>query len=180
MVVKVIGTFQRGANCYNQYMNTLDLKSNAGFTGSYIIRKWCSITGKLLWESPVITNKVVASTGYGLNIIIQQLGNVTIYPIAIDSAKIGTGTSTPVDGDTDLQTPTVTTGTGWIVADRTINNKSVTISFFIASGDLPNNTYKEFGIFCSSRLFARSLITPNFIKGSNQNVTVDYTITGTN
>lgn len=153
------------------------LSSNLKIAGSYVIRTWCSITGKLLWESPVIKNAVVLSSGYGLDILTRQLGGDTTYSIEIDSASIGTGSPTISDATTDLATPVLE---DIIVADTSYPTAGQVLkSFFIPDADLPNGTYTEFGLKCNGRLFAISLITPNFSKGSNQNTTVDYTITAT-
>lgn len=142
--------------------------------GSYIIRTFDATTGELKRQSPRIENLIVASTGRGLDIITRQLGGDTTYQIEVDTAKIGTGTNTPTIADTDLQTA-VLSGIAVASADFT-DVGQVTLSFFIPDGDLANGTYTEFGIFCNGRLFARSLISPGYSKGSNENTTVDYSI----
>lgn len=151
------------------------MKINSGlqFKGSYVLKRWCSLTGKLLEEIKV-NNLIVLGSGTGADIVTRQLGNDTTYPIPIDSASIGTGTTSPSSSDTDLATP-VLTGIDVALYDISIPG-TVILSFFISDADLANGTYKEFGIFCGARLFARSLITPNVTKGTNQNLSVDYTI----
>lgn len=153
----------------------MDLKSNASFKGEYIIRKWCSKTGKLLWESPLIQNKIVSGVGFGRNLVIRLLGRDNTYVLGIDSAKIGTGNLTPSDADSDLQTAVAATIT--FAGTSYPTNDSVRFDLFIADANLPNGTYKEFGLFSNLRLFARSLITPNYSKSSNQDTTISYTIT---
>jgi hypothetical protein len=159
------------------------ISNEGGLSGSYVIKTWdankvkCfadTLKNKPLSVSKVIKNKIVLGTGYGRNIIIRQLGNDTTYAIPIDSAAIGTGTNTPASSDTGLQTPVLSS---IAVADRTVGTDNVVISFFITDAQLANGTYTEFGIFCNLRLFARSLITPVYTKATNENVTVDYTIT---
>lgn len=150
------------------------MKDPLKIKGSYVIKKWCSITGKLLWQSKPIENLVVNGTGYGRNIIVNQLAGVTTYPIAINSASIGTGTNVPADSDTGLQTSVLS---GILVSDTVISSNMLTLTFYITDAQLANGTYREFGVFCTGRLFARSLITPVFTKGSNQNISVDYTFT---
>lgn len=154
----------------------MELKSSAEIKGSYRIRTWDKDTGKLIWDSGEIKNLIVNSLGYGLDIFTRQLGGDTTYAIEIDSAKIGTGTTAPTSADTDLETAVLS---GITVASTSFSVGSVTISFFIPDANLANGTYNEFGIFANGRLFARSIITPAFVKGSNQNTTVDYTITVT-
>ncbi len=157
----------------------MKLNSSVNLKGSFVIKTWCSLTGKLLWESKTIENLVVSGAGgYGRNLIIRSLVGDTTYPIEIDGAKIGTGTNTPADADTDLQTPTTLTGITIIpIANTVVSNDSVVISLYVTNTQLPNGVYTEFGLFSNLRLFSRALISPTFTKGSNQNTTVDYTIT---
>lgn len=163
-------------------MNKLSLKSSAFLEGTMVIRTWCSKTGKLLWESKPMKNRVVSSSGgYGRNLIMRQLANDPSYTLPVIGAKIGTGTNTPIDADTDLQTPTTLTGISIIpVGSTVISNDSVVFSFYVTDAQLPNGTYKEFGMYCNTtaapRILTRALITPNFTKGSNQNTSVDYTL----
>ena len=157
---------------------SLGLKSLMHFEGSYVIKVWDKTTGDLIKEYAPIKNLVVSSpSGYGINLIMRSLGNDSTYPLPITSASIGTGTTAPTLADTDLQTAVLT---GIVVADRVVLDNAVIISFFINDGELANGTYKEFGIYSNGRLFARSLIDPVFVKGSNQNVSVDYTIASVN
>lgn len=162
----------------------LKIKQAFKAQGSYVIKTWDAdkvksyqdtLKAQPLFTSKEIKNLIVTGTGYGVDILTRALGGDTTYQVEIDSAKIGTGTNTPAASDTDLQTAVLS---GIAVASVSYpGNGQVIISFFIPNADLANNTYTEFGIFANSRLFARSLITPNFTKGSNQNTTVDYTIT---
>lgn len=152
----------------------MELKSGSILEGSYVIKKWDAITGKLLEVSAPIKNKVVLGTGYGRDIILRQLKGDTTYQIEIDSAAIGTGSTAPTDADTGLEASSLS---GIVVADSVLGSGYITLSFFITDAQLANGTYNEFGIFCNSRLFARSLILPALTKASNINISVDYTIT---
>lgn len=171
-----LGVLPPGRDIINS-MKKLLLKSKSSVLGSFVIKTWDSKTGKLLWQSKPIKNKVVSSSGYGRNIVIRNLVGDDTYQIEIDGAIIGTGTTAPADSDTGLVTPTTLTTISVIpVASYLISNDTVIISFFVTDADLPNGTYKEFGMKCGSQLFSRALITPNFTKGSNQNTSIDYTI----
>lgn len=153
---------------------SIELKSKGGLKGSYVIRTFCSDTGKLLWESNPIENLIVSgSGGYGRNLVIRQLAGDATYQLEVDSASIGTGTNTPTDADTGLQTPVLASIP---IADVIVSNDSVLFRIFITNAQLANGTYNEFGLFSNLRLFARSIISPAFVKGSNQNTSVDYTI----
>lgn len=141
--------------------------------GSYVLRSYDSVTKKLIEEIKVENLIVSSNSGYGRNLIMRQLGNDPTYPIAIDSAKIGTGTATPADTDTDLQTPAVATIE---MTSYEVTNDRLVISMFITDANLPNGIYTEFGLFCNGRLFARSLIIPTYNKISNRETSIEYTI----
>jgi hypothetical protein len=153
----------------------MKLKDKHSIKGSYVIKVYDSITNELIKEYPRVENLVVSgSGGYGRNLIVRKLAGDDTYPIEIDSAQIGTGATAPSNSDIALVTPVLT---GIQVANVAMSNNLVIITFFMTNALLANGTYKEFGLFCNGRMFARSLITPNLVKGSNQNVVVDYTIT---
>lgn len=133
------------------------LKNKLGIAGSYVIKKHCSLTGKLLWQSDPIENLVVSSSGYGRNLLVRQMSGDTTYPIVINSCKIGTGTNTPADSDTDLQTSVLSVSSP---ITYEVNNNQLILTFFIPTANLADGTYREFGLFMTSRLFARSLISP--------------------
>ena len=160
----------------------LKLKNGAYLEGRYRIKTWDAEKVKCYADtkkhaplsiSEEILNKIMLSANYGLDVISRQLGGDDTYPMEIDSASIGTGTTAPAASDTALETPTLS---GIVVADVAYGIGEVTLTFFITDAQLANGTYTEFGIFQNLRLFARSLILPVFTKASNQNVTVDYTI----
>lgn len=146
-------------------------------TGKYRFIKTDSETGRVLSVSPWIKNLVVNNTNNGIQIIANRLAGVLTYDLTITRAKIGTGTTPPVDADTDLQTPTFTKNSVALVSQ--VNNV-VTFSFFITTAELANGTYNEFGIFTATQMFARSIISPAYIKGTNQDTTIEYEVTVSN
>lgn len=165
--------------------NTLQLtnqsqKENNGFriSGMYRITTTDSLTKEVLYTSPWIKNKIMLGTDTGVNLLLQRLGNILTYDCIITTAEIGTGTTAPTSADTNLQTPVVT---GIAPAGpANYSSGSIILSFFIPSGSLANGTYNEFGLRCGTQLFARSIISPAYTKGTNQDTTVEYTISGTN
>ena len=150
-----------------------NLGNKAHAIGRYRFITTDSVTGEVKRISDWHKNKVVNGTGTGINIIARLLANDSTYPLAITKAKIGTGTNAPADGDTDLQTPTFTKNS---VALQEVSGGSVTISFFLTTAELSNGTYTEFGIFSGTQLFARSIITPSYVQGTNEDTTVEYQI----
>lgn len=153
------------------------MKSNFNFKGKYRIITTDSKTGKVIKTSPWIENLIMLGTNTGVNLLLGRLANVLTYDVIITSAEIGTGTTTPANSDTALVTPVLT---GITVATSVVSSGSILLTFFIPSGSLANGTYKEFLLRCGTQAFARSLITPNYTKGTNQDTTIEYTITGAN
>jgi len=150
------------------------VKSKAQMSGRFRIITRDSNTGEIKRTSDWIKNLVVKSSSTGVGIIARLLGNDSTYPLAITKAKIGTGTTAPTDADTDLQTSVFTKNS---VADQVISVNVVTLSFFITTSELANGTYTEFGIFCGNQLFARAIISPSYVKGTNEDTTIEYEIT---
>ena len=132
---------------------------------------------KPLRISETVSNLIMLGTNTGLNIVLQQLGGETAYPIAIDSASIGTGATAPTDADTDLIAAVVE---DIPKATTTITTSTLVIEFFITNDELTDGDYKEFGLFCGTQIFARSIITPTYTKASNEDTLVEYQINATN
>lgn len=153
----------------------IPLKDTGKLKGSYVIKVTDSRTGEPLRTIGPVDNLIVNSLGRGYDTIVRQLGGDVTYPIEIDSASIGSGSTAPTASDTDLET-SVLTGVQ-VASTEYPANGQVIISFFMTDSELANGTYREFGIFATGRLFARSLISPVLTKASNQNITVEYTLT---
>ena len=137
----------------------LSILDNINMQGELVIRTYNSKTGKLLRKSKAMKNLIVSSNTYGKNIIARQLIGDTTYPLEIDSAKIGTGTTTPALSDTDLQTAVLS---GILVADASVANNIATIDFFMTDSELTNGTYTEFGMFMNSRILTRILFASSY------------------
>lgn len=152
---------------------------NGGFkiTGKYQIIKTNSKTGEVISKSDWIKNLIMLDTDKGVNLFIRRLANDLTYDCILTSAEIGTGNTAPTSTDANLATPVLT---GIAIADQNLSTGSVLFSFFIPDGSLANGTYKEFGLRCGTKMFARSLIDPVYVKGSNEDTTIEYTITGNN
>lgn len=153
------------------------MKSNFQLKGKYRIITTDSNSGEVLKTSDWIDNLIMFGADTGVQLLLRRLANDTTYDTIITSAEIGTGTTAPTNADTNLQTPSVT---GIIVASNSVSTGSILLSFFIPSGSLSNGTYNEFGLRCGTKLFARSIITPAYTKGTNQDTTIEYTIYGLN
>lgn len=131
--------------------------------------------GKKVRETAWMTNKIVSSSGYGRNLILRELSGDNTYGIEIDSADIGTGSTAPVDGNTALETPTVT-GVDIANAVLTAHNE-LTLSIFMSDTTLANGTYTEFGLKIGTQLFSRIIISPSYSKSSGEDSVFTYVIT---
>lgn len=151
-----------------------NLSSTFGISGELVITKFRD--GRVVSVSEPMKNKVVSSSGYGRNIIARLLANDSTYGLYVNSASIGTGTNSPADGDTNLQTPVLT---GITITNASVANNVLTIDVFVASGTLANGTYSEFGLFVDStnRLFSRVLISPSYTKATGEDTLFTYTLT---
>ena len=97
---------------------------------------------------------------------------------------VGTGTASPVDADTTLQTES---GTCARVQDATpaINTattgqRAVTVSSLFSGSTCEAQAFAETGLFdasSSGNMLARSLISPAITLGVGDTLTIDYTVT---
>lgn len=119
-------------------------------------------------------NKVVMSSGYGRNLIARRLAGDATYAIAIDSAGLGSSSTAAADAQTDLITPVVT---GIPLTNITAVDDVVTVDVFVADANLPNGTYREFGLFIDGRLFARVVVSPDYTKAAGEDTLFTYELT---
>ena len=103
----------------------------------------------------------------GKKIMMDRTFNSSPTRSAVNQFKVGTGTSTPVVGDTDLQTPVSIDGdnfknlvTGYPTLDLT--NMQVTFRALLLSTEANSNALTEFGLVNSDGtplLFSRATHT---------------------
>lgn len=155
--------------------NNFNLNAKSGVTGKYRFLTYRAGTKELLRTSEWIENLVMKGSNTGVNLVAQRLIGLKDYDLEITEAKIGDDDTAPTDADTDLLN-TITSGI--LRANQLINNDNeATILFFISSDELPDGDYKEFGLFCDSQLFARSIISPTYSKAASEDTVVEYVIT---
>jgi hypothetical protein len=144
--------------------------------GKYRYKVIDSLTGEIKRQSGEIENLIVLNDANGLYLLFSHLLGITTNSLEITSASIGTGDTAAAIADTDLETP--------VLEDIPVALKSrndddeIEFTFFINSSDLANGDYKEFGVKCGTKLWARSIITPTFTKSDNEDFQVEYTFTG--
>jgi hypothetical protein len=172
-----------------KFMNTQDQKINYEKIGDARLAtlgylrfvKYHAGTDIIKEVGPWFPNMVVANNNSGLHLIALSLIGSSPYDLNIRYAKIGTSTTPVTEGDTGLITPTTLTGiTAILRANQTASFKQSVLTFYVTDQQLPNGTYNEFGIFVGPitdlRLFARSIITPAYTKGSLEDTSIEYTL----
>lgn len=142
--------------------------------GELTIKVFDSKTGELKRTIGPCPNKVVSSAGYGRNLILRWMAGDATYPIVINSAAVGSGSTAPADGDTGLQT-SVHSGLG--ITNFGVSNNILTVDVFVPDASLTNVTYREFGLFATNRLISRLLISPVYTKVSGEDTLFSYTLT---
>lgn len=156
----------------------MQIKDDFKIKGKFRFKVYKAGTKELLRVTDWTENLIVLNENRGLNIFLKNLcGNFT-YNLEITKAKMGDDDTPPTSNDTDLGNVVVD---NILIAKRTETAvNEVTFEFFISDAEMPEQTYKEFGIFCGDQLFARALISPTFTKHTGEDVTAEYIITASN
>jgi hypothetical protein len=158
-------------------------EKNTGIKGRFKITKTNSITGEVIEETPYYENIVVFSADKGLDLILDRLNGTNTYSLNITYLDIGTSSTAVAEGNTSLVAGVARTakGSGIIVS------KTLSLSFFFASGDLANGAYWEIGTFVdgtatlgTGQLFSRALFGSVYNKGTNEDTTINYQFTLSN
>jgi hypothetical protein len=147
------------------------MQSNITAKGRYRFITYKKGTKEVLRVSPWINNLVTLANNHGLNLIARHLVGDDSFPLEITQAKIGTGTTPPTIADTDLETPVLS---NIIVALSSFTGGVADFEFFMPDGELPDNEYTEFGIFCGDQMFARSIINPSYTKTTGEDTSCQY------
>lgn len=115
----------------------------------------------------------------GRAVIAQRLANDTTYTGIINYGALGSGSTTPANGDTTLTTEVFRK----TVASASDTNNIAFIDFFYSKADT-NGTYEEFGTFIdgtgsadTGQLFTH-VLTGSWVKTSSESMTVScqYTV----
>lgn len=155
-------------------MKTIKLENKCGIRGKFRIITYKAGTKKVLRRSDWNENLIVFNEGSGMNLVAKRLiGNKT-YDLEITQAKIGDDNTAATDDDVDLGN-TILDGILVATAEET-GTSQITLEFFIADAELPEDTYEEFGIFAEDQLFARSIISPAYVKGVGEDTKIEYII----
>jgi hypothetical protein len=109
----------------------------------------------------------------GLNLLRDFLDGATVA--GLSHFALGTGTAAVLAADTALDTEVFRD----TFAGTTTASKTLTISYFLNSGDANGNTLSEAGLFndpTAGTMFARVLLSPAIVKTSSIAVTFTWTI----
>lgn len=117
-------------------------------------------------------NIVVNSENYGKNLLLKHFSGDNTYPLYIDEFCIGTSNQTPSIADTNLIAPVVT---GLAITKYTISGSSLIMEIYVADGDLPDGTYREFGFKNDGRLFSR-VVPSEYSKSTGEDTLFIYTL----
>lgn len=125
-------------------------------------------------------NMIMLGTNTGKSLILQRLNATNTYSLNISHGEIGTGNTAPAASDTGLDVPEVREAK----AVGSIASNVLILQFFFPDVDLPNDTYYEFGTFVdgsgtlgSGQIFNRALFGIPYVKGTNEDTTVEVEIT---
>lgn len=107
--------------------------------------------------------------------MLRMLKGDNPYGTDIDSAAVGDGTVAPADGDTGLGNALVS---GISISNLTMtDHDELTIDVFASDATLPDDDYKEFGLFIGGQLFARVAISPTYSKATGEDTIFTYVLT---
>lgn len=158
----------------------VDAYEGVGVSGRVRVTTFRAGTKKIIKRGKWSKNLVVSGTDTGRNLICQRLGGTNTHSLNITHADIGTGTNTPQNSDTELQTPVVR---GALTA-AIISSNIVTLQFFFSDSALANGTYTEVGSFVdgsgtvsTGQLFNRALFGSPYTKVTGQDTTVEVELT---
>lgn len=109
----------------------------------------------------------------GRSVIAQRLSGTITYSLTINYGALGTGTTAPTNGDTQLETEVYRKAVG----SATHEDNIAYVDMFFAAGDC-NGTYKEFGYFIdgsgvadSGQLWNR--VAVDWTKSATESLTVE-------
>lgn len=155
--------------------NKISQQDDNEYVGYLTITKFAAGTKNILWKTKEpIRNKVVSSSGHGRNLIARKLTGDNTYGIEIDSAAVGDDNTAAADGNTGLGNALVT---GIPLTNSIASNNVVDIDVFVADGNLPDDTYEEFGLFIGAQLFSRIVISPAYTKNTGEDTLFTYQLT---
>jgi len=137
-------------------------------------------TNEVIRVSEWSKNRVMLGTNTGKSLILQRLVGINTYTLNIGHGDIGTGSTAPVDGNTQLQTAVARVA----VTNPSFASNVASLFFFYSDAGLANGTYREFGSFVggtasinTGQIFQRALFGVAYVKASGEDSTVQLDLT---
>jgi len=128
-------------------------------------------------------NLIMTGSLTGRDLLVQYLINGTTYAGGINYGALGTGSTTPAAGDTQLTTESARAVPS--IANDVSNNEAQ-FQFYFPDANLSNATYKEAGSFMNGtasantgKLFNHALLGSNYTKTAGTDTTLEIDITFT-
>lgn len=160
-------------------MNEIDTKEKGFLKGKIRTITTKAGTGEVLRISDWSKNRIMLGTNTGKSLILQRLIGENTYSLNINKAEIGTGSTTPADGDVALTTPTVRVD----FANGSVSGDTASLFFFFSDAVLANGTYYEFGSFIdgdaslgNGQIFNHALFAIAYSKSTGEDTTVQLDI----
>jgi hypothetical protein len=154
------------------------MKDTFYLKGKFRVITTDSITGEVKRITPFYNNIVVDGTDTGFNLILDRLNSTNTYSLNITHLDIGTNATAPALSDTLTGAVARTAKATGVVAGSTL-----TLRFFFASADLANGTYNDIKLAVdgtatvnTGRCFTRALFGTVYVKGTNEDTTLEYTL----
>lgn len=156
-------------------------------TGKVEVITYKAGTKKEIKPRIVTENLVVDNDGSGLQMLLDKITGESANPV-LSYIRLGTGTSSPTDSDSSLETPETNGGTdddGYhdITFIQDNGNQRI-LEIFMSDQSLPDGTYEEIGLFFQKgEMYARALFTnsgSSFQKSSGEDKQINYQINFSN
>ena len=157
-------------------MKVLKVKKNSKIKGKFRIATYEAGTQNLISQTDWSNNVVSVANNQGLNLFIKHLFGDVTFALPITHARFGTTDVTPVETDTDIDSPLAYNIE--IATRELVDATTLRIVFFAPNVFIPDDTYYTFGTYQNDRAFSMALIedtnvTP-FVKSGNVDVTCEY------
>jgi hypothetical protein len=128
----------------------------------------------------ITENLIMTGSLTGRDLLVQYLTGNTVYTGGLNYGSLGTGSTTPAAGDTQL-TAEVARTVPSIAND--LSNNQAQFQFYFPDANLANNTYREAGSFMnatatlnSGKIFNHALLGTPFVKTTGVDVTLEIDI----
>ena len=132
-----------------------------------------AITGMLIPGDCKEFDNIVTTAGK--NKIVNAL-NSSSNTCAISHLHMGSGSTTPAAGDTDVETAV---GSRMAIAESSLSGTVFLMSFNFGTGD-NNGTWRNYGLFDAATggtMFSHALDSEDFVKTTSKTAVVDYSFT---